>query len=228
MGCQSGDPNTNPHDEIAALTANFLGDTVLEQTLASVTTAAVELVDGVDYADVMIVDHGRSWSLTPTVALLKELDAVQIRLQEGPCLQTARHGAMIRCTDLREDSRWPRFAAAAVAAGVHSMLSFQLHTPCDGLGALNLFGRAPRRIDPSAEAIGALLAALATAAMTTADRHQQFRAALDSRDLIGQAKDILMNQYTIDAERAFDMLRKLSQDSNTPLRTIAQQNVDTL
>ena len=227
MGFDSNDLSTNVHDSMAGLTRNFLGDTVLKQTLTSITTAAVELVDGVDYADVMIVGEGQSWSLTPTVALLTDLDAVQIRLQEGPCLQAAVDGAMIRCPDLREDSRWPGFAAAAVTAGVHSMLSFQLHTPRHGLGALNLFGRAPRRIDPGAEAIGALLAALATVAVLTADKHQQFTAALASRDLIGQAKGILMNQHSVDATRAFDLLRSLSQDSNTPLRAIAQQIIDT-
>lgn len=64
--------------------------------------------------------------------------------------------------------------------------------------------------------------------MMTADKHQQFMRALGSRDLIGQAKGIFMSQYALDAERAFDMLKKLSQDSKTPLRTIAQQIVDTL
>ena len=224
-----GEYDDSMRSAMAELTRNFASDTALERTLTGVTTAAVELIEGVDYADVMLIGgKGQLQSLTPTVPLLTELDAVQVRLQQGPCLEAAVSGAMIRCTDLREDSRWPGFAAAALAAGVHSMLSFQLHTDHDHLGALNLFGRAPRQVNPAAEAIGALLAALATVAVMTAEKDRQFRTALASRDLIGQAKGILMNTYKVDAIRAFDMLKALSQDSNTPLRTIAQQIIDTL
>jgi len=41
------------------------------------------------------------------------------------------------CNDLREDSRWPSFAEAAVEAGVHSLMSFQLYTHNARMGALN-------------------------------------------------------------------------------------------
>ena len=59
--------------------------------------------------------------------------------QEGPCLDAAGSTVMIRCDDLAADSRWPQFAAAAVAAGVRSVLSFQLYTHGPNTGALNLF-----------------------------------------------------------------------------------------
>jgi hypothetical protein len=213
---------------IADLSAGFAIGKPLQHSLSSVTAAAVKLVDGVDYADIMMINDGQSQSVSVTSPLLYELDAVQVRLQEGPCLEAAVGGAMIRCTDLREDSRWPGFAAAAVTAGVQSMLSYQLYTRDNGVGALNLFGRAPRSLDPAAEALGALLATLAAVALMTADRRSEFDTALASRDLIGQAKGILMNHYKIDAPRAFDMLSNLSQNSNTPVRTIAQQIIDTL
>ena len=59
--------------------------------------------------------------------------------QEGPCLDAAGSTVMIRCDDLAADSRWPQFAAAAVAASVRSVLSFQLYTHGPNTGALNLF-----------------------------------------------------------------------------------------
>ena len=203
-------------------------DTALEATLASVTAGAVELVDGVDFADVMVIGEHGARSVGPTVPLLVELDAVQIDFQQGPCLEAAVTGAMVRCTDLRDDPRWPRYAAAAVAAGVRSMLSFQLQTARNGVGALNMFGLDPREVDPSAEAIGALLATLATVALMVANSQEQFATALSSRDVIGQAKGMLMNHFKVDTVRAFAMLRELSQTSNTPVRIIAQQIVDTL
>lgn len=201
---------------------------VLEHSLATVTAAAVELVDGVDFADVMIISEDRMRSVSPTVPLLAELDTAQVNLRQGPCLEAATSGAMVRCTDLRTDVRWPKYAAVAVAAGVHSMLSFQLITANNGIGALNMFGLDPRDADPAAEAIGALTATLATVALMVADSQEQFVAALSSRDLIGHARGMLMNHFGVDAGHAFEMLRDLSQSSNISVRIIAQQIVETL
>jgi hypothetical protein len=57
---------------------------------------------------------------------------------------------------------------------------------------------------------------------------QQFRAALDTRDIIGQAKGILMVQAGVTADAAFQMLVRVSQLSNVPLRIMAQELVDSL
>lgn len=212
---------------MADLTHGHARNAALERALATVTNSAVELIDGVDFADVMVISEGRAQSVSATVEpMLAELDAVQITLRQGPCLEAAVGGAMIRCTDLREDSRWPGYATAAVAAGVHSMLSFQLATGPHGVGALNMFGLDPRDVDPAAEAIGALLATVATVALMTAHREGQFEMALASRDVIGQAKGILMNHFKVDATRAFEMLKSVSQNENTPLRSVAQRIID--
>lgn len=201
-------------------------DTALEKALFSITSSAVELIDGVDFADVLVMHESGARSVAATGPLIIELDADQLRLQQGPCLEAAVSGAMIRCTDMREEFRWSGFAAAAVAAGVHSSLSYQLIPQHNEVGALNLFGREPRTADQASEAMGALLATMATVALMTATSHKQFDAALASRDMIGQAKGILMNHYKIDANRAFEMLRHLSQTGNTPLREVAQRIID--
>lgn len=58
-----------------------------------------------------------------------------------------------------------------------------------------------------------------------AERDQQYRAALQSRDIIGQTKGIVMERFGIGADQAFDMLKRLSQESNTPLAAIAERVV---
>ena len=57
-------------------------------------------------------------------------------------------------------------------------------------------------------------------------RTQQFKEALSTRDMIGQAKGILMERYELDDETAFNTLIKLSQSMNTPLRDIARRVID--
>jgi AmiR/NasT family two-component response regulator len=55
---------------------------------------------------------------------------------------------------------------------------------------------------------------------------REFESALASRDLIGQAKGILMNQFSIDAVGTFEMMVRQSQDTNVPVRIVAQQAID--
>ena len=54
----------------------------------------------------------------------------------------------------------------------------------------------------------------------------QLRQALQSRDVIGQAKGILMERRGISADEAFDVLRRASQSLNIKLTTVAQTLVD--
>ena len=50
--------------------------------------------------------------------------------------------------------------------------------------------------------------------------------ALDGRKLIGQAQGILMATYDLDQDRAFEVLRRYSQDHNIKLREVAQDIVE--
>ena len=195
---------------------------IVEETLASITAAAVDLIDGVDHADILLIDEDHFESVAPTAPIVKELDDIQQQFQQGPCLQAATtDDLVVRCTDLQDEPRWPQFAAAATKLGVYSMLSFQLYTHRGGTGALNLLGGAPRAFSHEAEAVGAMLATHAAVALAAVNTREQFSSALASRDHIGQAKGIIMERFNIDAMQAFEMLTKLSQESNVPIRDLA-------
>jgi AmiR/NasT family two-component response regulator len=101
------------------------------------------------------------------------------------------------------------------------MMSFQLYTHDQRKGALNLFGLKADVYTAKDQAVGAMLATHAATAIIAHDRDRQFQAALASRDAIGQAKGMIMERFAVDATRAFDLLKKLSQDTNTPLVDIA-------
>lgn len=197
------------------------------ETLEKVTAAAVELIRGIDHADVLLIDDGRFESIGATDSIAEELDDVQQRLQQGPCVQAALADPLIRCTDLRSDPRWPEFAAQAIKLGIYSMLSFQLYTHRSGAGALNLLGGEPHTFTQEAEALAAMLATHAALALSAVNTRQQFASALASRDHIGQAKGILMERFDIDAVMAFEILTKLSQDSNIPVREVAELVITT-
>ncbi|HET7329086.1 MAG TPA: ANTAR domain-containing protein [Nocardioidaceae bacterium] len=56
---------------------------------------------------------------------------------------------------------------------------------------------------------------------------EQLKTAVASRALIGQAQGVLMERFGLTREQAFAVLRRCSQDTNTKLRTIAEELVGT-
>jgi AmiR/NasT family two-component response regulator len=71
-----------------------------------------------------------------------------------------------------------------------------------------------------------MLANCAAIALMHDEQERQFKAALATRDVIGQAKGMIMERFGVDAARAFAMLRAISQHTNTPLRDLATRLVD--
>jgi GAF domain-containing protein len=200
----------------------------LEQILGDVTTAAVELIPATDIAGVLLVKKGGDFeSLADTDSLVAQLDKLQHDFGEGPCADAALKETIVRTDDLRNEPRWPRYAPAAVEHGVLSSLSLKLYTADRTAGALNLFSFNAGVWDTEAETIGSVFAAHAAAAIMAARHGVQMQSALSSRDRIGQAKGIIMERYGVDDVRAFELLRKLSQESQSKLVDIAQRVIDT-
>ena len=227
---ETSDP-TSRHDlavRMAELARQIAAPRGLEQILADVTTAAVELIPRTDVAGVLLVKKGGEFeSVADTDTLVARLDQLQHDFGEGPCAEAALDDVVVRTDDLREESRWPRYAPAAVEHGVLSSLSFKLYTADRTAGALNLFSFEAGPWNVEAETIGSVLAAHAAAAILAARHGEQLQSAISTRDRIGQAKGIIMERYGVDDVRAFELLRLLSQESQVRLVDIAQRVIDT-
>lgn len=200
----------------------------VEEVLSDVTATAKELIPGVDSAGVLLIGKaGKYETLAPTSTLPYELDALQMKHDEGPCVQAAIDDLIVRTEDFRTEERWPHYSPAVVELGVLSGLSVKLYTADRTAGALNLFAFEANAFDGEDETIATVLAAHAAAAILASRQGEQLQSALTTRDRIGQAKGIIMERYGIDDVRAFDMLKQLSQDSNTKLADVAQRVIDT-
>ncbi len=147
---------------------------------------------------------------------------------EGPCVQAALADTVVRTDDFRVETRWPQYSPAVVEIGVLSGLSFKLYTADRTAGALNLFGFQETTWSADDETVGSVLAAHAAAAIIATQTQSQLTAALLSRDRIGQAKGIIMERFSVDAVRAFNMLRQLSQEGNVKLTEIAARVIESL
>ena len=103
------------------------------------------------------------------------------------------------------------------------MLCFQLFVEGDNLGALNLYAATAGAFTKESETVGQIFATHAAVALAGAQQEHQLSTALASRDIIGQAKGIVMERFHIDADHAFALITRLSQEQNIKLHTIATQ-----
>lgn len=213
--------------QLSELAREMQADTTSEALQQRIVTAAVSEVPGARYAGITLV-VGKNVS-TPAASdpLVDRIDQVQYAIGEGPCLDSAARHETVRSDDLRSETRWPRFARQTADLGVRSMLSFQLFTEAESFGALNLYAPSPGAFGPDSESTGILLASHAALAMAAARTEAGLTAAMDTRDLIGQAKGILIERYKVTGVQAFGLLVASSQSVNRKLRDVAGHLVDT-
>ena len=198
-------------------------DTVLDEL---VEHAAVE-IPGAQYAGITVTRNAKNID-TPAAThkwpIL--LDEVQQRHREGPCLTAAWEEKIIHVADLETDDRFPLYRQDALEqTPIRTIMAFQLFIADQTMGALNVYAEQPHAFDQTSKEIGRVFAAHSSVAWNAARREEQFKRALASRDTIGQAKGMIMERYGVNAVQAFDVLRKLSQDSNVPLVQVASELV---
>lgn len=214
--------------------AQLLGDLAIElqhergteATLRAIVGGAVSLVPGTWGAGISLVRGRKVSAEAPTNPVVAELDELQNSLNEGPCLSALREHHTVHIEDMATETRWPRFARAALDRCVRRMLSFQLFVLDDNLGALNLYGNHGAAFNEESVLIGGVLAQHASIAMIGAAAEAQFDIALASRDIIGQAKGLLMHREDLTGLQAFALLLKTSQNTNIKLVEIARWVVD--
>jgi transcriptional regulator with GAF, ATPase, and Fis domain len=193
-----------------------------EDTLGAIVSAAAHTVPGAERAGLTVV-QGRRRVSTPAATddLVREADRAQYETGQGPCLDAAYERRTVRLTDMAAEQRWPDFTRRASQLGMRSMLSFQLYVRDDDLGALNLYSGEVDAFDDESENIGLLFASHAAIAMAGSRKVHDLSLAISARDLIGQAKGILMERHKITGDQAFQLLARVSQSSNTKLVEVA-------
>src|ERR1700749_534961 len=161
------------------------------------------------------------------------LELFQLQNDQGPCLECFRTGRPVTATGLAgPPPRWPRFAQAAAQAGFATVEALPMRLRGQVIGALNLFGAGPGRLQAADRRIGQALADVATIGLLH-ERNvrrreavaEQLQAALNSRVVIEQAKGKLAERLGIDMDRAFTMPRDYARNTNQRLTDVARDFV---
>jgi GAF domain-containing protein len=205
----------------------------LTEMLTRVATYAVRAIPGADGAGLTLLREGQSDTIVASTDFVRDVDAVQYSLGQGPCITAALEGRTVHSGSLESETLWPKFGPRAARLGVHSVMSLPLLAADESLGAMNVYARAHDAFDERAIEFGELFAIPAAISVHNARALEQARtlatqlsAALASRPVIDQALGILMSRTGVTSEEAFDRLRVMSQSENRKVSALAQQIVD--
>lgn len=213
--------------ELAQRLSKSLTPGDLDHTLSRITEAAVEVLPQVDYASITVLhSDGSLETVAPTDDLLWGVDRAQYELREGPCYEAAADTVHVVSPELAKDQRFPRYAATAVRAGIGSQAGIRLFDAPKSRGALNLYAREAGAFQDLG-ALAELFRHQSAMAIDYAREIHNLQEAVRTRGLIGQAIGVIMERYKLPDDRAFAFLTRLSQHSNTKLRTIAEQIITT-
>ncbi|HEY0485519.1 MAG TPA: GAF and ANTAR domain-containing protein [Mycobacteriales bacterium] len=228
-------------DEVTGIDAGALlelaeivyeGET-LESVLDRVARVAKRTVPGAEEVSVTLIRDDKPFTAAYTGQLALDADEIQYARDHGPCLDAGRAGVVLRVGDMRQETRWPDYAAPVAARGVLSSLSVPLPVQDSCIGALNVYSTTPGSFPDQDIPLARTIASYAAVAVHNASTFtksgelaRQLTVAMESRAVIEQAKGILMHEHRCDADRAFAILTRVSQQANIKLRDIAAQLVE--
>lgn len=221
------------YDSLRDLSVLLTGHRPLPELLTDVACFAVRAVPGADGAGLTLLDGSRPQTVVASAPFVREVDEVQYRLAEGPCVSAVATGRAQVSGSLGGDGRWPHFGPQAGRLGVHSLLSLPLLLPGQVVGALNVYAHAKDAFPDEACRTGELFAGPAAVSVHNAQVLAESQrlaghllGALESRAVIDQAMGILMGRNGCTAEEAFAKLRVLSQEQRRPVALVSRGFVD--
>jgi hypothetical protein len=209
----------------------------VDDVLLRIAQAAVSTIAGCRMASITVREAGAFRTVASTDPAASATDDAQYRADQGPCLDAIEEPVVYAPSF--PDGRWPALASRPLEFGVHAAASYRLAGAPTALrsafgGSLNTYADTADAFSDEARTVGLILAAHASVAaravherVTLEELGRHLRAALSSRDVIGQAKGIMMERLKITPEAAFDLLRSSSQRLNHKLRDVAARLTET-
>ena len=219
----------DPGDGFAAIARGLQNQTSQIATLDRIGLLAQDTIQGCDHAGITLLDRrGRITTVGATDEVVGAADVRQYELGQGPLVDVLEQQNAVVSPDLANDRRWPKWGSwVDDKLGVKSLLCFQLFTTARSYGALNMYSDRLDGFDLHDRTAGQALAAHAAVAMASSDESEHLNIAVVNRTIVGQAEGILMERYNLDADQAFAMLVRVSQNENRRITIVSQELIET-
>ena len=205
----------------------------LDDTLLRIANYTQAVVRGAEGAAVTLLDKGRPAALVASQPLIKDAEALQYDLGQGPSITAVEQREVVRSPSVGGDGRWPRFGAHVARLGLHSVLVAPLILPDTVIGTLSVYAPGKMAFDDEsaviAETYSVPAAAVTNSKRLLAQSEKQIKRlteALTNRSVIDQAIGILRSRSGISGEEAFARLRQISNTEHIKVIDVARQVVD--
>lgn len=220
-------------DVLARFALTLVGQYSLDEVMGQLG-ADVGRILGAAGAGVMLGDdHGQLHFVTTSDGVLDTLEALQVELDEGPCLLAFRTGTPVIAADLATDPRFPAFGPRAVSCGMRAVHSFPMSLDGTTVGALNLYLDEPGGLEDGQADAGRTFANVATAFLLHARDLQQrevftedLQRALSSRVVVEQAKGYVAASRAVTPTAAFELIRRYARDHRVKVQVVARSVVE--
>jgi GAF domain-containing protein len=220
------------HQALVKLARLRFGEMRVEDAFREVvhTTHAMFDVDG---AGLMLADADQHLrNVAASDDRFAHLEELQVEHEEGPCIDAFDQKELVGAEDLESDPRWPRFSEAAVAREVRAVLASPLPYNQDAVGVVAVLSEQRRPWSPEGELallaftdLAALLIATMMAGEQQSEIAAQLQSALDSRQVIEQAKGVLIERQGISARAAYEQLRAQARAERRKLSAVCTEVV---
>lgn len=226
---------TVPAPDFGARLANVAHGLFLDPEVDATLQRSVELtrlhLPSAEWVSISLLE-GRRSIRTPasTHPWADRADEIQYAADQGPCLDAIRRTEFVLVDDLGTggSASYPRWAPAVLAdTGIRSSFSCRLYSDKEVFGAMNVYAGHVGAFTAPQRAEARVIAAQVGLALHAARQVSGLRQGMEGRTVIGQAQGILMERFKVPSSRAFEMLSRVSQDTNTRLREVAAMLVDT-
>jgi transcriptional regulator with GAF, ATPase, and Fis domain len=226
----SPSPDEDPYlGTLEELTSLLLEGITFEEHLEQIVDLTARAIPTAAAVSVTTIDvHGAYRTAASTGAGADAVDARQYDLMSGPCIAALETGEEKLVEDVGNDGRWPEVTELAADLGFRSLLAVPLRAAGRTIGALNVFAAEGDVIGEPVRHLARRIAAPTATALANAAAYRrldllrgQLEEALETRGRIERAKGVLMSRERCDADTAFGMLRRTSQDANRKLHDVA-------
>jgi GAF domain-containing protein len=204
-------------ESLAALSQLATAQMEFTDVLSRVAEYAVLAIPRADGVGLTLAEARHAQTIVASAPFVAEVEAVQLGIDEGPCITAMAEGRAVRSGSLATDAQWPQFGPAVGDLGVRSALAVPLLNAGDVLGAMNVYSHQSDAFDERAVVMGELFAVPAAIAVHNAQvlAHAQrvaarLETALTQRAVIDQAIGILIGRVGCTADQASDALRQMT------------------
>ncbi len=213
--------------ESMALAAEDLDPFDVNELLELICLAAIDAVRGAEYAGITLADrHGKLETTAATHPLVHRVDALQYEFGQGPCVDAVQGRWQPRSDDLRVDVRWPKYGPVAAELGIVSQMGIELFDEPGLIAGLNLYASTVAAFDDDTVEAALLFAIQATHTLGRVMTQKQLTEAMTTSTTIGRATGVVMERFQVSADRAFELLTRVSRMHDLTLEVLAHQILD--